>query len=359
MLKAAFIGPPLSGKTTLFKALTYGHSQTGKSSAGHVEIHRGVVKVPDEKLLKLAQFYSPKKISPVEIEYFDLVGTLESEKKQEGEKTAILRECDELILAVGLFQESDIEKDLASAQKEIQKVIEDLMVLDYILVEKRIERAKKQSKGQLTAPQKLEEEALEKCRQTLEKQIPCRKASFTPDEEKLLRSYALLTAKPILIILNLNEKMIPRTKEIEEKFSPFAQSQDSLALAVSGEMELELAQLNPEERADFMRDLEIEHLAVDRVASASYQLMRLISFYTANQNEVRAWALPKGNKAVQAAGMIHTDMEKGFIKAEVINIDRLFEFGSMHNAKEKGAVGLEGKDYLVQEGDVIFFRFNP
>jgi hypothetical protein len=124
-------------------------------------------------------------------------------------------------------------------------------------------------------------------------------------------------------------------------------------------MELELSQLQPEERTDFMRDLGIEKLASDRVAKASYQLMKLITFYTANQNEVRAWALPKGHKATQAAGMIHTDMEKGFIKAEVINIDKLFELGSMHNAKEKGAVGLEGKEYVVQGGDVIFFRFNP
>jgi len=359
LLKAAFIGPPLSGKTTIFKALTYGHSQTGKSSAGHVEIHRGVVKVPDAKLLKLAEFYSPKKISPVEIEYFDLVGTLESEKKQEGEKTAILRECDELIAVAGLFQDSDLEKGLVESQKDLQKLFEDLLVLDYIQVEKKLERSKRQSKGPVTGQGKMEIELLEKCHQALEKQIPCRRVSFTPDEEKLLRGYALLTGKPILIILNINERMIPRTGEIETRFSNFVKQNDSIALAISGEMELELSQLTEEERPDFMKELGIAQPASDRVAFGSYELMSLISFYTANQNEVRAWALPKGQKAIQAAGMIHTDMEKGFIKAEVINIDKLFQLGSMHAAKEKGAVGLEGKDYFVQNGDVIFFRFNP
>lgn len=359
MLKAAFIGPPLSGKTTLFKALTYGHSQTGKSSAGHVEIHRGVVKVPNEKLLKLAEFYSPKKVSPVEIEYFDLVGSLESEKKQEGEKTAILRECDELIAVAGLFQEMDLEQGLVAAQGDLQKLFEDLLVLDYVQVEKKLEKSKKPSKGPVTAQGKLEIDLLEKCRQALEKQIPCRKVTFTHDEEKLLRGYALLTSKPILIILNINERMIPRTNEIETRFSNFAKSNDSIALAISGEMELELSQLTEEERPDFMKELGIAQPASDRVAFGSYQLMKLISFYTANQNEVRVWALPRGNKAIQAAGIIHSDMEKGFIKAEIINIDELFALGSMHAAKEKGAVGLEGKEYVVQEGDVIFFRFNP
>ena len=211
----------------------------------------------------------------------------------------------------------------------------------------------------MAAQGKLETDLLEKCLQALEKQIPCRKATFTHDEEKLLRGYALLTSKPILIILNANERMISRTGEVEARFSNFAKQNDSIALAISGEMELELSRLSEEERPDFMKELGIAQPASDRVAFGSYQLMSLISFYTANQNEVCAWAMPKGNKAIQAAGIIHSDMEKGFIKAEVINIDKLFALGSMHAAKEKGEVGLEGKEYVVQEGDVIFFRFNP
>lgn len=360
MLKVAFIGPPLSGKTTLFKALTAGHAQTAKSQAGHVEIRRGMVKVPDERLSKLTRLYNPKKVSEVEIEYFDLVGTLESEKKQEGEKTAILRECDELVAVCGLFQNfSDWEQSRLTAQKELEKILDDLIVLDYIQVEKKLERTKKQPKGPLTAQGKLEIDLLGKCLQALEKQIPCRKVRFTSDEEKLLRGYALLTVKPILIILNINEKEIPNTVDIEQKFESFAKGQDSLALAICAEMDLELSELNPQERADFMRDLGLALPAAHRVARASYQLMNLISFYTANQNEVKAWALPQGAKALQAAGTVHTDMEKGFIKAEVINIERLLEQGSMHTAKEKGMVGLQGKEYVVQDGDVIFFRFNP
>jgi len=357
LIKVALIGPPLSGKTTVFKALTAGHSQTAKSQAGHVEIHRGVVKVPDPKLHKLAEMYQPKKVSEVEIEYFDLVGTLESEKKQEGEKTAILRESDELALVCGLFQDYS-GQNLVTLQKEIEKVLEDLILLDYILVEKRLERMKKQTKGPATPQSKQEQELLEKCRKALEKQVPCRKLEFTSEEEKLLRSYALLTAKPVLTILNLGEKEIPKTAEIEKKFEDFAKEKDSLGIAVCGEMESELSQLSEAERGDFMQDLGIEKPSSHRVATGSYQLMNLISFYTANQNEVRAWAIPRGYKAIQAAGTVHTDMEKGFIKAEVINIDRLFQLGSMHAAKEKGEVGLHGKEYLVQDGDVIFFRFN-
>ena len=360
MLKVGCIGPLLSGKTTLFKALTFGHSQTAKTQAGHLEIHRGVVKVPDQKLFQLAQLYNPKKISQVEIEYFDLVGTLESEKKQEGEKTAILRECDELVAVCGLFQNfSGLEQIQAFARKEMEKVLADLIVLDYILVDKRLDRIRKQSKGIPVAQSKQEADLLHKCLEGLDKQIPCRKISFTPEEEKLLRGYALLTAKPILIIVNIDEKEISCSSEIEKKLEGFAKEQGFMALAVCAEMELELSELEEQERVDFMKDLGLSVPAAHRVAEASYQLMNLITFYTANQNEVKAWAIPKSSKALQAAGTVHSDMEKGFIKAEVINIDRLFQLGSMHAAKEKGEVGLHGKEYVVQEGDVIFFRFNP
>ncbi len=359
MLKAAIIGPPGSGKTTLFKALTGGHSQTVKTAAGHLEIHRGIVKIPDPKLEKLAELYRPKKISPMEMEYFDLVGTLESEKKQEGEKSAVLRQSDQLILVIGTFlMEGGLAEQKPKADREIANFLDDLILLDYLLISKRLERVKKQMAGTPSGPAKLELDLLAKCLKTLEEQKPARELELAENELKMLSGFGLLTFKPVLVVINVGENQIPKIPEIENSYIRISGRKQISVCAICAGMELQLSELEPAERPAFMQDLGIGELAAHRTVIASYILMDLITFYTANQNDVRAWAIPKGTRAIQAAGMIHSDMEKGFIKAEIIDIDRLLNSGSMTKAKEKGEIRLEGKEYVVSDREVVFFRFN-
>ncbi len=320
-------------------------------------LHRGIVKITDEKILSLGKIYNSQKITLPEIEYVDLVGSLEHEKKSEGEATAVLKEMDELAVVIGLFQAS-LGLKAVDPIAEFQNIQNDLIFLDLLIVEKRWDKSRKQTKAGNTPEEQKELELIKKCQEALDKEIPLRNVNFTFEEEKTLRGFSFLSLKPILIILNIAENELSQIQALEQKYRENLALKKSKTLAICAKLEEELSALEENERQTFMQELGISQSATQRLVNASYNLMDLITFYTANEKEVKAWLIPKGSKALKAAGTVHSDMEKGFIKAEVIAADKLIELGSLHHAKEKGQLKLEGKDYAVQDRDIIFFRFN-
>ena len=286
-----------------------------------------------------------------------MVGSLEHEKKSEGEATAVLKEMDELAVVLGLYKTS-LGLGEVDPQAEFKNIQSELIFLDIMIVEKRWEKSHKQSKVGTSPEEQKEQNLIKKCKEALDKEIPLRNINFNSEEEKALRGFSFLSAKPILIILNMAEKELNQISALEEKYKASLSGEKIGLLVLCGKLEEELSKLEEEEKQIFMQELGISQPATKRLVNSSYNLMDLITFYTANEKEVKAWLIPRGNKALKAAGTVHSDMEKGFIKAEVIAANRLIELGSVHHAKEKGLLKLEGKDYLVQDGDVVFFRFN-
>ena len=350
------------GKTTIFNALTSASARTGEFSLGVKEANRGVVKVPDERLYKLAPMYDPKKVTPAEVEYIDVAGLVKEnkEKGSEGEFYHSLREVDELAHVVRLFKDDNVMHVSGSIdpQRDIKSLDLDLIVIDLDIIEKRLKRLEKTVASSKSEEDKRELQVLHKFKDALDNEIPLREVELSFEESKLVRGYGFLSQKPLLLILNTGEEQIKMKNDLEAEVSEFQKRKKIQVCSVCGKLEMELSQLEEKDRKAFMDDLGIEELAVNRVINSSYELLDLISFFTANENEVRAWTIPSGTKAIKAAGTVHSDMERGFIKAEVIGFDKLSDLGSIHKAKEKGILRLEGKNHVVQDGDVIFFRFN-
>jgi GTP-binding protein YchF len=360
------IGLPLSGKTTIFNALTSAQAKTGDYFSGSKEPNRAIVKVPDPRVEKIAEMFNPKKITPAEIEYVDVAGMVKPKepghpgKEKESEIFQHLKGMDALAHVVRMFKDENIIHPSGTIDplRDVESLDLDLALIDLEIIEKRLGKLEKSYQTSKSVEEKREYELLTKCKSTLENNVPLRDIDFTPEEIRILSGYCFLSLKPILLILNIGEKDLGETERIEKDFSSKLKYKHCLVSAICGKLEMELSQLEEKDRASFLEELGLKEPARDRVISYSYALLGLISFFTANQNEVKAWAIPSGTKALKAAGTVHTDMEKGFIKAEVISYDKLIEEGSIHHAKEKGLVRLEGKDYIVQDGDLVFFRFN-
>jgi GTP-binding protein YchF len=361
-VKIGIVGLPFVGKTTVFNALTSASAKTGEFSLGAKEANRGVVKVPDERLYKLAPLYNPKKVTPAEVEYIDVAGLVKEtkEKGSEGEFYHSLREVDELAHVVRLFKDENVMHVSGSIdpKRDIKSLDLELILIDLDIIEKRLKRLEKTVTSSKNEEDKRELQVLHRFKEALEKEIPLREVELSSEEEKLVRGYSFLSQKPVLLMLNLSEEQIKIKDQMEAELGEFQKRKKVQVCSVCGKLEMELSQLEEKDKEAFMDDLGIEEPAVKRVIKNSFKLLDLISFFTANGNEVKAWTIPSGTKAIKAAGTVHSDMEKGFIKAEVISFDKLWELGSIHKAKEKGVLKLEGKDYLVQDGDVIFFRFN-
>ena len=361
-MKIGIVGLPFVGKTTIFNALTSASAKIGEFSLGVKEANRGVVKIPDERLYKLAPLYNPKKVTPAEVEYVDVAGLVKEtkEKGSEGEFYHSLREVDELAHVVRLFKNENIMHISGSLdpKRDIKSLDLELILIDLDIIEKRLKHLEKTVTSSKSEEDKRELMVLHKFKEALDKEIPLREVELSPEEAKLVRGYSFLSQKPMLLILNTDEEQMKIKDHLESELSEFQKRKKVRVCSVCGKLEMELSQLEEKEKKAFMEDLGIEELAVNRVIGSSYKLLDLISFFTANENEVKAWTIPSGTKALKAAGVVHSDMERGFIKAEVIGFDRLWEFGSIHKAKEKGVLRLEGKEYVVQDGDVIFFRFN-
>ena len=355
------IGLAKSGKTTIFNGLTKGKADT-TSTAPHI----GVAKVPEPRLKTLADMLHPKKIVPAEVRYTDIgasVRSLVKDKPTGGQFLSQISNADALINVVRAFTDESIPHIEGSLDvgRDITSIDLELTFSDLAIIEKRRERIETSLKGakQLERQGLLrEQEMLNKVQVDLEKDIPIRELELTTDEARTMANYQFLTAKPQLIVVNIGEEQLPQATPMEAELTSRYSRPKCRIITFCGKLEMELAQLDNSAAEEFRAEFSMTEPGLDRTIKLSYELLGLISFFSTASGEVKAWSIPKGTNALKAAGKIHSDMERGFIRAEVISYDDLVKCGNLSEARHKGLLRLEGKNYTVQDGDVITFLFN-
>ncbi len=347
---------PQVGKTSLFRILT-GAKVDARSSPA--QMHLGIARVPDERVAKLAEAFKPKKVTYATIEYVD-IGGLQKDREKNSASLVPLREADALAHVVRLFENPAVPHEAGSldALRDIESVEIELMLYDLEQASKRIERVEKDLKKKKETILETELALLNRCRAALESEKPLRELEFKPEEIKMLTGFMFLTRKPMLYVLNLGDDEAADIDRVVEKYhlEKLASKLQTAVVPFCGKIEAELAELDPAEVAEMMKAYGLAESGRDRLIQASYRLLGLLSFLTSGEPEVRAWTIERGMTAQQAAGAIHSDLERGFIKAEVVNWEDLLKAGSFGAAREKAQVRLEGKDYIVRDGDVILFR---
>ena len=358
-MKTGIIGLPQVGKTSLFRILTKANLSE-QAYSNPREAHVGVAKVPDERLDKLAALYNPKKLTHASVEYVD-VGAIGQDALKETAYMAHLRSVDALIHVVRAFEDPAVPHVGAiDPLRDIKNVDFDLMVSDLGQIEKRLERLEKDLKKMRSPELEKENELMIKAKAHLETEKPLREMEMTPEDKKRLRGFMFLSEKPILYVLNIGEST-ELGKDLEAavakyKLSEVAARPNAGASAICGKVEAELSEMSDEDAAEFLGSYGLTESGLSRLIRTSYHLLGLISFFTAGEDECRAWTIPLNTRAQNAAGAIHSDLEKHFIRAETIRWDQLLDAGSEANARAKGTLRLEGKDYIVQDGDVMHIR---
>ncbi len=355
-MKTAIIGLPMTGKTSLFTILTGAHQE---ARIGSTAARVGVAKVPDARLDALAKLFEPNKLTHAAVEYVDMPA-VSKESLRDASYVASLRVVDAFAHVLRLFEDDTVphEKGSVDPLRDLEDVETELILSDLVVIEKRLERLEKDRKKIKNPELDREFELLEKCKAAVDANTPLRQLELDPEEEKRIRGFQFLSQKPMLYVLNLGEADAPRlhAKEREYREGALGGSQGAAVAAICGKVEAELAELPPAEQKDYLASYGLAESGLERLISATYALLGLMSFLTAGEDEVRAWTIPFHSTAVKAAGAIHSDFEKKFIRAEVVNWKSLVDWGGYAGVRDKGLLRLEGKEYIVKDGDVLVIR---